>query len=133
MQELPIDRLTDAELEEVLYGGRQATSSQEGALTEAQEDVLYREGVIPSPDVAEALLAASEASVLEASSTGQELQNPGHKFALPQKPYPEGFNMKKRYHPVIEQITRVLMRDGKLSVAQRVRDRVKCLTIEAND
>ena len=128
---MPIDRLTDAELEEVLYGGRQATSSQEGALTEAQEDALYREGVIPSPDVAEALLAASEASIPETSSTGQEIQNPGHKFALPQKPYPEGFNMRKRYHPVIEQITRILMRDGKLSVAQRVSYLVQLVMFEA--
>ncbi|KAJ4133310.1 hypothetical protein NW754_016119 [Fusarium falciforme] len=38
---------------------------------------------------------------------------------MPQRPWPQGFNLKKRYHPVLEQITRLLMRDGKLSVAQR--------------
>ncbi|KAG4258382.1 hypothetical protein FPRO06_08412 [Fusarium proliferatum] len=47
------------------------------------------------------------------------MQNPGHKFGLPKRPWPQGFNLKKRYHPVLEQITRLLMRDGKLSVAQR--------------
>lgn len=46
----------------------------------------------------------------------------GHKFALPniagfQKPD----NMKKRYDPVVQQVTRSLMRDGKLSKAQTVR------------
>lgn len=120
LQELPTGRLTDAELEQVLYGGRPSTSSMEGGLTEAQEETLYREGSIPSPDVAEALVAAAESSTSMVSPSGQELQNPGHKFALPKKPYPEGYNVKKRYHPVLEQISRLLMRDGKLSVAQKV-------------
>ncbi len=124
--ESPIDRLDDAALEQVLYGGRMATGNQEGGLSEAQEEVLYREGTIPSPDVAEALMAAADSAQASttasppATTISDQLLNPGHKFELPTKPYPEGFNVKKRYHPVLEQITRLLMRDGKLSVAQRV-------------
>lgn len=44
----------------------------------------------------------------------------GHKFALPEMPLPPGSNMKKRYDTLVDQVTKLLMRDGKLSVAQRV-------------
>jgi small subunit ribosomal protein S7 len=107
-------------LEQILYGGRPATSQREGGLTEAQEDALYREGVIPPPEEAEAALAKSESATGSIFPVSSELQTAGHKFGLPKKPYPEGFNVKKRYHPVLEQITRLLMRHGELSVAQRV-------------
>ncbi|KAF4456076.1 hypothetical protein FALBO_15490, partial [Fusarium albosuccineum] len=110
--------LDDATLEEVFYGGRVASSSTEGGLTPAQEDVLYREGTIPSAEKAEALVAAEEDTQL-AAAENVEVGNSGHKFGMPKRPWPQGFNMKKRYHPVLEQITRLLMRDGKLSVAQR--------------
>ncbi|KAK7402388.1 hypothetical protein QQX98_011853 [Neonectria punicea] len=114
-----VETLDDATLEQLFYGGRTATSNSEGGLTQAQEDTLYREGMIPSPEDAEALVAAAEqAELVEVEETG-ELENPGHKFGLPRRPWPEGINQKKRYHPVLEQITRLLMRDGKLSVAQR--------------
>lgn len=98
-------------------------------MTEAQEEALYREGVIPPPEEAEAVLAKSEAAIEPQSivPVGTELQGAGHKFGLPKKPYPDGFNVKKRYHPVLEQITRLLMRHGELSVAQRVCHKHSCL------
>ncbi|EQL00703.1 hypothetical protein G6O67_008141 [Ophiocordyceps sinensis] len=115
-------RLDDAALEQMLYGGRIAKSETEGGLTPAQEQTLYREGSIPPAEEAEALVATEEAaepsSELVAPVEGA-LQDPGHKFGLPPRPYPAGFNLKQRFHPVLEQITRLLMRDGKLSVAQR--------------
>ncbi|KAL7907102.1 ribosomal protein S7 domain-containing protein [Trichoderma velutinum] len=111
-----IEALDDATLEQILYGGRPVTSQREGGLTEAQEEALYREGVIPPPEQAEAIVAAGSQSIVPVST---EVQNAGHKFGLPQKPYPDGFHVKKRYHPVLEQITRLLMRHGELSVAQR--------------
>ncbi len=104
----------------MMYGGR---SAQQGGLTEAQEEVLYRDGAIPPATDAETVLAvgAAEAAELEAADeAGEDIQNLGHKWPLPQKPYPDGFNVKKRYHPVVEQITRLMMRDGKLAAAQRV-------------
>ncbi|GAB0136140.1 hypothetical protein EsDP_00004452 [Epichloe bromicola] len=116
-----METLDDATLEQIFYGGRPATSDREGGLTAAQEEALYREGTIPPPQDAEALVAKDQASQSTQLSTSQggDIQNPGHKFGLPKKPCPEGFNLKKRYHPVLEQLTRLLMRDGKLSVAQR--------------
>lgn len=115
-QASPIEALDDATLEQILYGGRPVTSQREGGLTEAQEEALYREGVIPPPEQAEAVVAAGSQSIVPVVT---EVQNAGHKFGLPQKPYPDGFHVKKRYHPVLEQITRLLMRHGELSVAQR--------------
>ncbi|KAF7552450.1 hypothetical protein G7Z17_g4324 [Cylindrodendrum hubeiense] len=117
-----VEALDDATLEQLFYGGRTVTSQSEGGLTQAQEDTLYREGMIPPVEEAEALVAAAEQADLVAEQAGEEpegLEKPGHKFGLPRRPWPEGFNQKKRYHPVLEQITRLLMRDGKLSVAQR--------------
>jgi small subunit ribosomal protein S7 len=45
----------------------------------------------------------------------------GHKFPIPDlKSLGKAINFKKRYDPVVEQVTRSLMRDGKLSRAQKV-------------
>ena len=44
-----------------------------------------------------------------------------HKFGLPTLPLPPGSNLRKRYEPIVDQVTKLLMQDGKLSVAQRVR------------
>ncbi|KAK3349927.1 ribosomal protein S7 domain-containing protein [Lasiosphaeria hispida] len=43
----------------------------------------------------------------------------GHKFGMPDLPLPRDLNHKHRYDPVVVQITKLLMRDGKLSKAQR--------------
>ncbi|KAH6894233.1 ribosomal protein S7 domain-containing protein [Thelonectria olida] len=117
------EALDDATLEQLFFGGRKSTPQGESALTPAQEETLYREGQIPSPEVAEALNAAAEQAEEELELVEEEeengVQNPGHKFGMLRGPWPEGMNHKKRYHPVLEQITRLLMRDGKLSAAQR--------------
>jgi small subunit ribosomal protein S7 len=44
----------------------------------------------------------------------------GHKYGLPELPLPKNANFKYRYDPIVDQITNLLMKDGKLSVAQRV-------------
>ena len=44
----------------------------------------------------------------------------GHKFPLPEMPLPRTDHFKRRYDPVVDQLTKSLMRDGKLSVAQKV-------------
>lgn len=46
----------------------------------------------------------------------------GHKYGVPEVPIPSGMHLKHRYHPVLEQITNLLMKDGKKSKAQRVRN-----------
>lgn len=45
---------------------------------------------------------------------------PGHKFGLPELPLPKDANMKYRYDPLVAQVTNLLMKHGKLGVAQRV-------------
>lgn len=109
------DRLSDEQLEQIFYGGRVASGTEgEGGLTPAQEESLYDGGVIPSPEEAEAVVAQGEEGLTS------EDGGVGYKFPLPTRPYPADFHAKRRYHPVLDQLTRLLMRDGKLSVAQRV-------------
>lgn len=117
-----VDNLNDAELERIFYGGRVAPKEGDSGLTEAQEETLYNEGSIVPAEQAEALVAAAQeqqpAAVVD---NGDSLDSLGHKFPLPTRPYPSDMNHKKRYHPVLDQLIRLMMRDGKLSVAQRVR------------
>ena len=47
---------------------------------------------------------------------------PQLKFDLPELPLPERMHMKRRDEPFIDQMTKLLMRSGKLSSAQRVSD-----------
>lgn len=44
----------------------------------------------------------------------------GHIFDLPALPLPPNSNLKHRYDPIVKQFTNLMMRDGKLSKAQRV-------------
>ena len=59
---------------------------------------------------------------ISASVDGQ-----GHIFGLPELPLPKQMKMKHRYDPIVYQVTNLLMQDGKLSVAQRVRSSVLLL------
>ncbi|KAI0998878.1 hypothetical protein K3495_g9318 [Podosphaera aphanis] len=43
----------------------------------------------------------------------------GHKFGLPELPIPKDANFKYRSDPIVLQVTNLLMKDGKKSVAQR--------------
>lgn len=52
---------------------------------------------------------------------GSQIGSLGHKFGLPGLPIPSTDNMKHRYDPVVVQFTNLMMKDGKLSVAQTVR------------
>src|SRR2546430_1102088 len=69
------------------------------------------------------------AELVEASSSSEMALSPrleyshwglGHKFGLPDMPLPRTEHFKRRYDPVVEQLTKGLMRHGKLSVAQKV-------------
>lgn len=43
----------------------------------------------------------------------------GLKFEMPQTPLPRTENFRRRYEPLVDQFTKLLMKDGKLSVAQK--------------
>lgn len=51
-----------------------------------------------------------------------QLGGEGHKFGLPEAPLARTDHLKRRYDPVVDQLTKGLMRSGKLSYAQRVWD-----------
>lgn len=50
----------------------------------------------------------------------EEAESEGHIFGLPELPIPSTSHIKHRYDPIIEQVTNLLMQDGKKSKAQRV-------------
>lgn len=86
-------------------------------LTPGQEEALYQGGVIPPAST------GSEAvdKLAEVASGLEIVGGEGHTFPLPDLPLPWYMQMKNRYHPVLAQISRLLMRDGKLSKSQSVR------------
>ena len=82
------------------------------------------------------------AEIVEVSSSSQmspppSLEYPngglGHKFGLPDMPLPRTEHFRGRYDPVVEQLTKSLMKHGKLSVAQKVRSSrlLRCSTSES--
>lgn len=54
----------------------------------------------------------------EASDVTPEMV--GHKFPLPELPLPPFSNRKERYDPIVDQVTNLMMKHGRLSAAQRV-------------
>ncbi|KAK5723591.1 hypothetical protein LTR15_005290 [Elasticomyces elasticus] len=64
-----------------------------------------------------ALYAQHQAQPLAPEIVQEEKK--GHKFPLPALPLPPNGNKDHRYDPVVSQVTNLLMRDGKKSVAQR--------------
>lgn len=89
----------------------------QGGLTPEQEQTLYEEGVIRPASTGNRAIddMAEIATGLKVVGSGE-----GHKFPLPELPLPWHMQMKNRYHPVLMQISRLLMREGKLSKAQSV-------------
>ncbi|KAL8974369.1 MAG: hypothetical protein Q9197_001386 [Variospora fuerteventurae] len=58
-------------------------------------------------------------AMVGAEDSGVESSGSGHIFDLPALPLPANMHLKYRYAPIVKQVTNLLMRDGKLSVAQR--------------
>lgn len=44
----------------------------------------------------------------------------GHKFGIPPKTLPPQSHLRKRYDPLVEQVTNLIMRHGKKATAQKV-------------
>ncbi|ORY57560.1 ribosomal protein S7 domain-containing protein [Pseudomassariella vexata] len=85
------------------------------------EPTIAAEYVRPPPEYfAPNFLNAEAVARLEKIAAGQDLydEDPGHKFGMPTPPG-KNDHLQNRYSPVITQFTKLLMRDGKLSVAQR--------------
>lgn len=66
-------------------------------------------------------LNAEALAALEKAAAGQDLYGDGDGgllFDMPERPG-RGQQLQDRYHPVVDQVTKLLMKDGKLSKAQR--------------
>jgi small subunit ribosomal protein S7 len=59
-------------------------------------------------------------AIAEGKSEQVVVEGVGHKFGLPTLPIPPTSNIKHRYDPIVAQVIGLLMRHGKLGVAQRV-------------
>lgn len=87
--------------------------------TSSQSRKQELQGNQPSPDdVSAAVVANMISKAIEEKA--EELQEPGIKFHMPQHPLPKTENFRTRYDSLLEQFTKLLMRDGKLSKAQKV-------------
>ena len=49
-----------------------------------------------------------------------DLGGEGHVFGLPPLPLPRNTHLKRREDPMVEQVTKLILKSGKLSKAQRV-------------
>ena len=54
-------------------------------------------------------------------------------FGLPSLPLPQNFHLKYRYDEIVEQVTNLIMQDGKKSVAQRVCQSVSLQPLQFSD
>lgn len=85
-----------------------------------QEQQIGGSGVTPD-DASISMIAEMIASADRgAGEPEKEVSKEGLKFEAPSLPFPRTANMKKRYEPVVEQFTKLIMISGKLSVAQSV-------------
>jgi len=119
------------------YASSMARRSYSTIVSGQQEGRLARRGAykgnVTEEDLVlekEALLNSNQLTVEEAAIEDEALvveEDQGVKFGLPTLPLPPGSNLKKRYEPIVDQVTKLLMRDGKLSVAQRVCFSCLCL------
>ena len=58
--------------------------------------------------------------LVNAQNASKVPATPGLKFEMPSLPLPKDGHVKHRHDPVVEQVTNLLMRHGKKSVAERV-------------
>ncbi|KAH9885479.1 ribosomal protein S7 domain-containing protein [Xylariomycetidae sp. FL2044] len=77
---------------------------------------------LPPPEIfAPNFLNAEAIAALENAAAGRDLyeeDDAGVKFHMPNRPGKKE-QLQDRYHPVVDQLTKLLMKDGKLSKAQR--------------
>ncbi len=69
--------------------------------------------------------ALTQLRMIEYGITAMDASVEGHKYGMPDLPLPSDKRAKHRYDSVITQVTRLLMRDGKLAKAQRVRRQIE--------
>ncbi|OHF00234.1 30S ribosomal protein S7 [Colletotrichum orchidophilum] len=114
-----------AALSELAEAAKGQGSGIEGGLTEAQEQTLYAEGAIPPTQsngdgLRDLEILASGGIIAQVGDAEVATSQPRtYKFPLPTLPLPPHSHLKSRYHPVLDQLTNLMMRDGKKAQAQR--------------
>ncbi|KAK5116813.1 hypothetical protein LTR85_009073 [Meristemomyces frigidus] len=71
------------------------------------------------PTEAQRAAYTAEPQVPEPASQAIQEEKTGHNFPLPALPLPPNSHKDHRYDPVVQQVTNLLMRDGKKAAAQR--------------
>ena len=114
-QGTPVSEVSRASLQEVMYllSGFQILGRQPDGKDKAPQ--VIQEDMSPGPQKKG---SDSEASMAAVDET--EVETRGLKFGMPELPLPSHAHLKHRYDAVVQQVTNLLMRDGKLSVAQTV-------------
>lgn len=87
--------------------------------TRARQQDLHSGQEAGSDDMSAAVLASMISQVTQEKA--EQMQLPGLKFQAPQSPLPKTENFRTRYDSVLDQFTKLLMQDGKLGLAQKVR------------
>lgn len=87
--------------------------------------MLYAEGAIPPTQSdgngqRDLEIIASGGLLAHAGDAAEVAPSRSYKFPLPTLPLPPHSHLKSRYHPVLDQLTNLMMRDGKKAQAQRV-------------
>ncbi|KXH52711.1 30S ribosomal protein S7 [Colletotrichum simmondsii] len=114
-----------AALSELAEAAKGHSAGLQGGLTEAQEQMLYAEGAIPPTQSdgngqRDLEIIASGGLLAQAGDAAEVAPSRSYKFPLPTLPLPPHSHLKSRYHPVLDQLTNLMMRDGKKAQAQRV-------------
>ncbi|KAF8866713.1 30S ribosomal protein-like protein S7 [Acephala macrosclerotiorum] len=65
------------------------------------------------------LLALGQMQNIARGGHGSDPVTVGHKYDLPELPLASNMHLKRRYDPVVNQVTNLIMKHGKKSVAQR--------------
>jgi small subunit ribosomal protein S7 len=64
--------------------------------------------------------SGSDLGLIDLQSMPKVPATPGLKYEMPSLPLPKDGHIKHRHDPVVDQVTNLLMRHGKKSVAERV-------------
>ncbi|WEW58369.1 hypothetical protein PRK78_003837 [Emydomyces testavorans] len=97
-----------------------ASRSKGGSRTFSTSARLQQEDVQDSTTDPTDPSVAAVADMIAAAGMGAEVEEKiGYKFDPPSIPLPKSEHVKRRYEPLMDQFTKMLMKDGKLSLAQK--------------
>jgi ribosomal protein S7 len=121
-QGTPVDEILRRDKDALKYAPKVMQEQMlglKGSRSYSTSATLRRQGLSGSASTQEDPSIAIVANMIAQVSREVEERPPGLKFDMPTTPLPKTENMRRRYDPLVEQFTKLLMRHGKLSVAQK--------------